>query len=441
VSRARRHVPSEEFTLTIESLANDARGVARRDGKTVFVDGALPGETVRCRLLQSRNRYDTAIVSEVLVASPDRVEPRCAAAVNCGGCSLQHMNAQAQIHAKQQVLLDDLRHIARTTPETVLQPLTGPAWHYRRKARLGARLVPKKGGILVGFREQRSSYIAEMSRCEILDERFAGLIMPLRDLIGRLTVAHRVPQVEVAAGDDSAVIVLRHLLPLAEADLAQLRRFAADHGVRVLLQPRGPESVIPLDDDDDGMLSYRLPAWGLELRFQPTGFTQVNAEINRRMVGHTIDLLEVQAGETVLDLFCGIGNFTLPLARLGTQVTGIEADPQLVAQARENALANGLAECEFLTADLYAEPLDGSWLHRQWDRILLDPPRTGAIEVVKRLPELAPRRIVYVSCNPATLARDTEVLVHKHGYRLLAAGVMDMFPHTTHVESVAVFVP
>lgn len=439
MTRRNRSAEPIDMTVDVESLSNDARGVARHAGKTVFVDGALPGEKVRCRTVRRRSKYDSAIVTEVLQAAPTRVTPRCDAFGRCGGCSLQHMAADAQIQAKQQVLLDNLRHIGGLTPAALLAPLTADSWGYRRKARLGVRVVPKKGGVLVGFRERHSSYIAVMQHCEILDPRFAQLITPLRELIGQLSIANRIPQVEVAAGDDTACLVFRHLLPFTAQDIDRLAEFGRRHDVAVLLQPKGPDSVTDLDGEQPGLLSYRLPEWNLDMCFRATDFTQVNASINRQMISLALGLLDAQPGESVLDLFCGIGNFTLPLARQGASVTGIEGDAGLVAMARENAASNALTEAAFITADLYQEPLEGSWLRKPYDRILLDPPRSGAMEVVKQLPSLHARRIVYVSCNPATLARDAQLLVNKAGYRLQAAGVMDMFPHTTHVESIAVF--
>jgi 23S rRNA (uracil1939-C5)-methyltransferase len=349
------------------------------------------------------------------------------------------MDAVAQIQAKQQVLLDNFQHIAGLAPAALLPPLTADSWGYRRKARLGVRLVPKKGGVLVGFRERHSSYIAVMQDCEILDRRFARLIMPLRELIGQLSIANRVPQVEVAAGDDSACLVFRHLLPFSDEDLGRLAAFGDRHDVEVLLQARGPDSVTDLAGKQPGLLSYQLPDWNLDMYFRATDFTQVNASINRQMIKRALELLDARSGESVLDLFCGIGNFTLPLARQGARVTGIEGDSGLVAMARDNALRNAVEQADFITADLYQEPLEGSWLRNRYDRILLDPPRSGAMQVVKQLATLEAQRIVYVSCNPATLARDAQLLVNQAGYRLQAAGVMDMFPHTTHVESIAIF--
>lgn len=438
MARRRKRFEPYEITIEIDTLADDARGVGRHDGKTVFVSGALPGEKVHARVTRQRSKFDEAELVEVIVASKDRVTPSCSAAYVCGGCSLQHMSGEAQVIAKQQVLIDSLGHIGKVEASELLPALEGPHWHYRRKARLGVRVVPKKGGVLVGFREARSSYIAVLDRCEILDDRFSELIIPLQELIAGLSIAKRIPQIEVAAGDDTAMLVFRHLEPFMNPDLEKLRIFSHEHEVQVMLQPGGPDTVQPLNSGDAERLSYRLDEWDVEVQFRPTDFTQVNAGINRAMIKRALDLLAPQKGDKVLDLFCGVGNFTLPLARQCSHVTGIEGDTKLVNMARENAELNGLGNASFITANLYDEPLQGNWLQQSWDRILLDPPRSGAREVVSIIPALNPRRIVYVSCNPATLARDAGILVNDHGFTLSAAGIMDMFPHTTHVESIAV---
>lgn len=441
MARRRRRSPPIEMTVSIESLTNDSRGVAHHEGKAVFVEGGLPGEVVRCQTTRRTSNYDTANVLEVLEASDDRVQPRCSAAGVCGGCSLQHMSESSQIHAKQQVLLENLQQIGKVQPQSTLPPLQGPHWNYRRKARLGVKFVPRKGGVLVGFREKQSGYLAVMDSCEVLDERFSNLILPLRELVAGLSIAKRIPQIEIAAGDDSAVLVFRNLEPISGTDQELLKAFAQQHQLSILLQPAGPDSIQALYPGKQELLQYRLDKWDVAIRFRPTDFTQVNASINQSMISLALELLSAEEGDEVLDLFCGIGNFTLPLARVCKHVTGIEGDSVLVKMARDNASYNGLTNAEFITANLYDTPLDGSWLHRKWDRILLDPPRSGAMEVIERLPELKPKRIVYVSCNPATLARDADILVNKYGYRLKAAGVMDMFPHTKHVESIAVFDP
>ncbi len=441
MARRRRRSPPVEMTVSIESMTNDCRGVAHHEGKAVFVDGALPGEVVLCKTTKRTSKYDEARVLEVLEASNDRVQPRCSAAGVCGGCSLQHMSDASQIHARQGVLLDNLKKIGRVEPEAILPPLQGAHWNYRRKARLGVKFVPKKGGVLVGFREKKSGYLAVMDSCEILDERFSQLIIPLRELIGKISLSKRIPQIEIAAGDDQGILVFRHLEPLSESDLELLKDFGRQNSLSIMLQSGGPDSVIALYPEMIELLEYRLDEWDISIRFRPTDFTQINANINKLMIARALELLAPEDDDEVLDLFCGVGNFSLPLSRIAHRVMGIEADSSLVQMARENAIHNGIKNAEFITADLYDIPLDGSWLHRKWDRILLDPPRSGAMEIIERLPELQSKRVVYISCNPATLARDSSVLVHKHGYKLTAAGVMDMFPHTKHVESIAVFEP
>ncbi len=426
----------------VESLSHEGHGVAHVEGKAVFIQDALPGEDVVFRYQNKRKTYDTGGLLEVIKPSPDRVAPRCRHFGVCGGCSLQHLRAEAQIEAKQRVLLDALNHIGKVAPREVLAPITGPAWGYRRKARLGARLVPKKGGVLVGFREKHSSYITNLEQCETLHPRIARLLPALRALIAGLSIPHRIPQIEVAVGDTEAALVFRHLEPLNERDTQALTAFGQAHKVQVHLQPGGPATVHPLWPDQPAPLAYTLAPYGLELFFGPTDFIQVNAEVNEQMIARTLALLDPQPHERVLDLFCGLGNFTLPLARHASQVVGVEADPQLLGKARENARHNGLTNVEFQQADLYeqSEGFTGFDFEREhYDKWLLDPPRTGALEIVKRLPEDGPQRIVYVSCYPGTLARDAAVLVHVKGYELVSAGVMDMFPQTSHVESVALF--
>ncbi len=429
----------ETGVADVASLSHDGRGVARVGGKAVFIEGALPGEEVSFAYLQRRKSYDSARLTEVLRPAPERVAaPRCPYFGVCGGCSLQHLEPAAQLRAKQQVLLDALARIGKVAPETVFAPLTGPVWHYRRKARLGARLVPKKGGVLVGFREKRRSFITPITTCAVLDARIGVLLPALRELVAGLSCPDRVPQIEIAAGEDAVALVFRHLQPLTATDRTQLGAFAARHDVNVQLQAGGPETVAPLDPLGERELRYALPEQGIEIFFAPTDFVQVNAAINRQLVARALELLDVQPGDRVLDLFCGVGNFTLPLARRAAAVTGIEGDAVLVERARENARRNSIGNARFEPVDLYNEDAAGAAM-RPCDKLLLDPPRNGAIEAIKRLPAPGPSSIVYVSCNPATLARDAEVLVHVHGYRLRGAGVADMFPHTTHVESIALF--
>lgn len=423
----------------IESLDQEGRGITRLEGKTIFVEGALPGETVEFSSYRKKPNYELAQVERVLRSSSQRVTPRCPHFGVCGGCSMQHLEPRAQVAVKQRVLEDALWHLGRVRPQSILPAIEGPAWGYRQRARLSVRHVAKKGGVLVGFHEKRSSYVADMKSCAVLPPAISDLLLPLRELVAALSIRDRLPQIEVAVGRSVSSLVLRILEPLSAADEALLRRFADRHGVCFDLQPKGPDSVVRLHPAQ-GSLDYVLPEFGLSLPFRPTDFTQVNASINRVLVRRALALLGPRAGERVVDLFCGLGNFTLPIAACGARVLGIEGNETLVARARANAASNGLAgRCELLAANLF-EPSD-TLAHAlaQADRLLIDPPREGAIAVVKALEEQAPRRIVYVSCNPATLARDAAVLVHEKAYRLEAAGVVNMFPHTAHVESIACF--
>jgi 23S rRNA (uracil1939-C5)-methyltransferase len=426
--------------LTIESLDQEGRGVARRDGKAIFIEGALPGEAVTYSPYRRKSAYEVATLGRVLKPSTQRVEPRCRYFGKCGGCSLQHLDARAQVAVKQRVLEDSLWHIGRVEPDQMLPAIHGPAWGYRHRARLAVRHVPKKGGALVGFHEKRSSYVADMASCEVLPERMSRLVRPLRDLVNALSIRSRLPQIEVAVGEGADVLVLRVLEPLLPPDVELLRRFAREHGVRLYLQPGGPETAQPMSPEDEADLYYALPEFDLKIRFAPTEFTQVNHAINQVLVRRALALLDPRPGERVADMFCGIGNFALAIARRDATVVGIEGSAELVRRAARNADLNALsAATSFVEMDLYR--LDATRLTQlgRFDRMLLDPPRDGAVELVKWLPEDGPRRLVYVSCNPATLARDAAVLTQTRGYRLSAAGVVNMFPHTSHVESIAVF--
>lgn len=436
--RNRKALPAAPVRARIDSLAHDGRGVAHVNGKATFIDGALPGEEVSFVYRTQRKRYDEGELSEVIEASPDRVVPRCTHFGLCGGCSLQHTSPAAQIRLKEAVLLEDLRRIGGVTPEAMLPPLSGAHWGYRRRARLGAKFVDKKQAMLVGFRERRSTLLADLSRCEVLHPAVGERLIALREMLRGLKAYNRIPQVEVAAGDEAVALVFRHLLPLDEADLAALRSFGERHGFYIYLQPGGPDSAASLWPAD-ARLHYALPDHRVELEFRPTDFTQVNGEMNRRMVAQALELLAPSPSERVLDLFCGLGNFSLPLARQAAAVVGVEGEAGLVQRARDNALRNGLDNVEFHTADLDGEEGHWPWLASDYDKVLLDPPRTGALAAVRRIGELSVARIVYVSCNPATFARDAGELVQRCGYRFAKVGVMDMFPHTTHVECMAVF--
>ena len=427
-------------TLTVESLDQEGRGVARRDGKAIFIEGALPGETVTCTVTRRKPSYEVATLDSVLTGSASRVAPRCLHFGVCGGCSLQHLDARAQVAIKQRVLEDSLWHIGRVRPETMLPAIHGPAWGYRHRARLTVRFVPKKGGALVGFHEKRSSYVAVMDSCEVLPERISRLIGPLRRLVDGLSLRSRLPQVEISLGNGADVLVFRVLEPLLAPDMDHLRRFADDHRVQVYLQPGGPETAGPMEPPDYVDLHYELREFDLRIHFGPTDFTQVNHAVNLVLVRRAVSLLGPKPGERIADLFCGVGNFALAIARRGAKVVGVEGSAGLVSRARTNALLNGLGDSAgFHERDLYraaADPLRGLG---HFDRVLVDPPRDGAVEVVKALPDDGPRRLVYVSCNPGTLARDAAMLVQAKGYALSAAGVVNMFPHTSHVESIAVF--
>jgi 23S rRNA (uracil1939-C5)-methyltransferase len=426
-------------TLTVESLDQEGRGVARRDGKAIFIEGALPGETVTCTVTRRKPSYEVATLGAVIAESASRVAPRCLHFGVCGGCSLQHLDARAQVAIKQRVLEDSLWHIGRVRPEMMLPAIHGPAWGYRHRARLTVRFVPKKGGALVGFHEKHSSYVAVMDSCEVLPERISLLIGPLRRLVDGLSIRSRLPQIEIALGSGADVLVFRILEPLLPPDVEALRRFGDEHGVRIYLQPAGPDTAAPMAADY-AQLFYVLPEFDLRIGFAPTDFTQVNHAVNAVLVRRAVALLDPRPGERVADLFCGVGNFALAIARRGAAVTGFESSAELVRRATENAALNGLsANATFTEMDLYRS---GAAELRAWgrfDRMLLDPPRDGAVELVKALPDDGPRRLVYVSCNPATLARDAAALVQTRGYALSAAGVVNMFPHTSHVESIAVF--
>ncbi len=438
----RKRLPEPASDVSIESLAHDGRGVAHVDGKAVFIDGALPGEVVSFEYLATRRKFDEGRVTGLQQASPDRVEPKCQHFGMCGGCSLQHMEPGAQIMAKQQVLLDNLKHIGNTEPGEVLPPLTGPAWGYRTKARLGAKNVIKKGRVLVGFREKRSPFVADLSRCEVLHPAVGTHLHELAELIEQLDAKSRIPQIEVAVAASVTALVFRHLDPLTASDLQRLKQFATDTGIHVYLQAGGPESVSPFWPEQS-ILSYPIPmqdpAQNIEIQYRPTDFTQINTAINEKMVARVLELLALDKQDKVLDLFCGLGNFTLPMARLAGAVTGVEGAAGLVARARDNANLNGIENASFTTANLEADSIEAGWAGVAYNKVLLDPPRSGAAGVMDSLGNIRPQRIVYVSCHPGSLARDAGTLVNEKDYRLVSAGVMDMFPHTAHVESIALF--
>jgi 23S rRNA (uracil1939-C5)-methyltransferase len=425
----------------IESLDHEGRGVAHVDGKAIFVEGALPGEIVEYASYRRKRSYEKAHAVSVLRPSSQRVAPPCPHFGTCGGCSMQHLNVAGQTAAKQRVLEDALWHIGRLKPEQVFPPIAGTGSAYRSRARLSVRHVASKGGTLVGFREKHSSYVAVMDSCLVLPAHVSALIPRLKTLVEAMSRPDRMPQIEVAVGAARTALLLRHLEPLSAEDHDQLRRFADAHGIIWYLQSKGLDSVVLFHPPDAPSLSYDLPDFGLQLQFHPTEFTQVNQGVNRMLVRRAMALLKPGTGERIADLFCGLGNFTLPIARMGARVLGIEGSPELVKRAEENAAANGLAaQCEFAVANLFEMTGESFTGLGAFDKALIDPPREGAIAVVKALPEAGgPRRIVYVSCSPATLARDAAVLVHEKGYRFTGAGMANMFPHTSHLESIALF--
>ena len=448
-------------TLTIESMDLEAQGVAHRaDGKVVFVEGALPFEVVRANVHRKKDNWEKASLLEVVHESSQRVKPGCPHfglhAGACGGCKMQHLDASAQIAVKQRALEDNLSHLGKVKPETILRPIQGPAWGYRYRARLSVRYVVKKGEVLVGFHERKSRYVADMRQCPILPPHVDALLLPLRKLIGSMEARETLPQIELACGDAVTALVLRHMEPLSQSDLAALHAFAEQHKVQWWLQSKGPDTVCLMEGALGNSLSYALPEFGITMPFKPTDFTQVNPHINRVLVTRALRLLDVQPTERVIDWFCGLGNFTLPLATLAREVLGIEGSEALVVRSSENYVFNQtnrskpLAPTGFVARNLFEMTPELLRQDGASDKWLVDPPREGAYSLVQALAEMhqqpelrqgwtPPKRIVYVSCNPSTLARDAGVLVNSAGYRMTFAGAVNMFPHTAHVESMAVF--
>ncbi len=442
--------------LDIESLDMEARGVGHlanddgTPGKVIFVEGALPGERVRFKSYRRKPKWEAADMTELLTESSLRTRPRCQFFGLCGGCAMQHLNPAAQVAIKQRVLEDNLHHIGKVRPEAVLRPIHGPDWGYRYRARMSVRFVEKKGGVLIGFHERKSSYIAEMTSCEILPPRVSEMLMPMRALIASLSIRDRLPQVELAIGEHDGeqviVLVLRIMESLSPDDEQHLKRFADEWRIEWWLQTKGPDTAAPWYPQRRP-LQYLLPEFGVRMPFKPTDFTQVNHQINQVLVSRALRLLEVQPDDRVADLFCGLGNFTLPLATLASEVVGIEGSPALTERSLQNAELNGLAsKTTFYNRNLFEFDTDALRGLGRFHRMLIDPPREGAMAVCKAIseareiePSLQPQRIVYVSCNPSTLARDAGMLVNIGGYRLSKAGVVNMFPHTAHVESIAVF--
>lgn len=442
--------------IEIESLDMEARGVGHlknedgTPGKVVFVEGALPGELVSFQSYRRKSKWEAAHLLAVHRESALRVKPRCKYFGTCGGCAMQHIDPSAQVAAKQRVLEDNLKHIGRLQPEMMLRPIHGPTWGYRYRARLSVRNVVKKGGVLVGFHERKSGFITDMQSCEVVPAHVSAMLVPLRRLIASLSIMEQVPQLELAVGDGLSgpvtALVMRNMAPLSHQDEALLREFADLHQVQWWLQPAGPDSVYQFYPTDTRLL-YRLPEFDIEMPFKPTDFTQVNHQVNRTLVARAMALLDAQPDERVADLFCGLGNFTLPIATRAREVMGIEGSATLTARALDNARHNGLADkVSFSTRNLFEVTGDDLLALGRFDRMLIDPPRDGAaavcealVSLKERAAEILPKRIVYVSCSPSTLARDAGILVNQAGYRLRMAGVMNMFPHTAHVESIAVF--
>ena len=456
----RKIVSQTVESATVAALTHAGEGIIR-DGKTVFVPGALPGENIRFRRTRTHRQHDEAELVEVLSPAPQRVVPRCAHFGVCGGCALQHLSPEAQLEARQTELQDNLERVGKVTPQTWLPPLRGPVWGYRRRARLGAKFVTKKGKVVVGFRERLAPFIADVQHCDVLTPPVGDLITPLADLIMTLGIRERVPQIEVAVADNAVALVFRVLDPPSPDDLERLRAFRTAHGVRLYLQPGGLDSIHELDTPGES-LRYQLPKFKVELEFLPTDFIQINGAVNEALVSRAVELLELTPSAEVLDLFCGIGNFTLPMARLAKRVVGVEGDAALVARARHNAQRNKLENTEFHVADLARLPgstpaigpnsraaptpanaaiVNAPWLRKGYTHVVLDPPRAGALEVLASVVSLEPQRVLYISCHPGSLARDLGVLVNEHGFTLEAAGVLDMFPHTAHFESLALLSP
>ncbi|MEN8214076.1 MAG: 23S rRNA (uracil(1939)-C(5))-methyltransferase RlmD [Pseudomonadota bacterium] len=435
--RSRKKLPQGSFEAEIESLSHDGRGVAHIDGKTTFIHGALPGEKVSFIYSRTQRHHDEGVVDAVLEPSPQRVEPGCENFSLCGGCSLQHLGAEFQIAYKQQALLDAFQHIAGLEAGVVMPPLVSEPWGYRRKARLGVKYVAKKGKVLIGFRERGSSFVAEMQRCPVLHPAIGEKLGALAEVVESLSVRDKIPQIEVAMGDETVILIFRLLAPLTAEDAEKLGSYCSEQPWNCYIQEGGPLTVRPLDGNSV-TLSYHLPEQQLQFDFLPTDFTQVNTAVNRRMISQAMQWLAPRPGERILDLFCGLGNFTLPLAQLCDSATGVEGDAALVERAQQNANKNNIGNVDFHVANLYDEVAGRSWMKHHYDAALIDPPRSGAQEMMPLLSRLGTGRILYVSCYPGTLARDAALLTEQ-GYQLVQAGVMDMFPHTAHVESMALF--
>lgn len=427
----------EKFITTINTLSHDGRGIADINGKKIFLDNGLPNEEVAFIYTRKHSSYDEGMVIEVLKSSPQRVTPKCQHFDICGGCCLQHMSHSMQLALKQQVLLEQLRHFGNSIPQEILEPITSEPWHYRTKARLGVKYVYKKNKVLVGFHEKNGRYLADIEACPILHEKIGNKIKALGDLISHLSIYQDIPQIEIAIGDEKPALIVRHLKDFSQPDLEILLVFAKQNNLQLFLQPKGIASIHCITDENP-YLSYKLTEQKLQLSFHPTSFTQINMQINQKMIAKALELIDPQKQDCVLDLFCGIGNFTLPIAKHCAQAIGVEGDPQAIQLAQLNTLQNNIKNAEFFTADLNHEINNMSWAQQKFHKILLDPPRTGALNIIQQIKHFSPQKIVYVSCNPATLARDAKELLAQE-FTLKKVGIIDMFPHTNHVETIALF--
>ena len=435
----RKRLSTEPVTVSIESLSHEGRGITHVAGKKVFVDGGLPGEKAVVQFTRQHSRYGEARIIEVLESAPERVEAKCEHYGVCGGCSFQHASPEYQINHKQRIMLEQLLHVGGVQPQEILSPLTGPVWGYRRRARLGVKYVEKKQKVLVGFREKNSPYIADIKHCDVLHPIVGLMIEELQQLISKLSIFRQLPQIEVAVADNAVALVFRHLEPLSETDTGLLKKFESDKKVIIYLQLGGLDTIRPLTPEQAVELFYVLPEYPINFNFLPVDFIQINPHINSEMVNRTLSMLELHSEDNVLDLFCGLGNFSLPMAKHCRHVTGVEGDSGLIDRAKSNAERNNINNVEFYVANLAEENLQASFINRKYDKVLLDPPRAGAMEIINHMDFRSTTRLVYVSCNPATLARDAGILVKNKGFHLQQAGVMDMFPHTSHIESIALF--
>ncbi len=435
----KRKLPEDSVQVTIESFTHDGRGVAHVEGKAVFIDEALPGEQLEFIYTDSRKDYAEGKVETLLTESSDRGEAACVHFGRCGGCSFQHVKDEQQIIIKQGLLAEQFQRIGKVAISEYWEPLKGPYWGYRRKARMGVKYVAKKGRVLVGFRERRNQFLAEIESCKVMHPIIGEKLMDLSAMIGQLSIKDKIPQIEVAIGDEDCVLAFRVLEPATDEDKEIMRAFGQQHNISMCLQSKGPDTIVPIEGEPEVIPTYSLPEQGINFRFKPAMFTQVNYEINRKMVSRVMQEMDFNEQDRVLDLFCGLGNFTLPIATKAGHVVGIEGDQPLVNHAKENALLNNLNNVEFFVADLSQDISDQAWARQKYNKVMLDPSRAGASDVLHHLKKWEPELVMYVSCNPSTLARDAGILVNELGYTLVKAGVMDMFPQTGHVESIALF--